>query len=109
MAKPKPMDPDVAARALEVYMSDLSENGYYAGWLSDLEFFLWEIVQKGEPPLFGQWEITELDIAVMSQLSGQAQGWVRYSDEIRSGAQCDRVPLEEWLRVYAEWEARRGA
>ena len=39
------MEPD--ATKLMVYMSELSEEAYRAGWMDGLEFALWMAVRKG--------------------------------------------------------------
>ncbi len=82
------------------YMSELSEEAYYAGWMQNLEYDLWEAVVNG-PRKYGRLDITEQHISRLCELSAACGGWVVFDDE--QGETF--VPVSEWLQIYA---ANRG-
>lgn len=87
--------------ALELadFMEMISEDCYCAGWVGDLEFALWEIVQKGEAVEFGKGEITINDIARLKQFSDAAGGWIRW-DEINFRG---FVAMTDWFAMYSDY------
>lgn len=95
------LDRDAAVR-LRDCMSDISEDRYCAGWLSDLEFTLWGAVVDGEPFQFGMGRVESSDIAELRRLSEKCGGWWRFDDEHGEVF----VPIDEWRGRY---EAERGA
>lgn len=79
-----------AAIALEVYMRDMSEETYCAGWLSGLEHSLWRMLSEGGDHTFGIGTVTATDCDRMRRLSEKAGGWWTY----------DRfVPIAAWLML----------
>jgi hypothetical protein len=90
------MNPEAAA--LRDYMSELSEEAWYAGWMMDLEYALWDAVEHG-PRSYGRLDITEQHIATLRELSVTCGGWIRFSDDARRE---EFVPLETWTRLAAE-------
>jgi len=71
-------------------MSEISEDLYCAGWLYDLEFELWEVLQSGS----GKWHGIDIsaELSDVRALSDALGGWHDY----------DRfIPLDEWLTIYA--------
>ena len=82
-------------KRLADYMSNLSEQAYYAGWMVGLENVLWNAVVDG-PRKYGRLEITGEHIAKLKELSDACGGWIIFDDE--KGETF--VPLDEWLRLY---------
>jgi hypothetical protein len=82
-------------KQLADYISDLSEQAYYAGWMAGLEYILWNAVIDG-PRKYGRLEITVEHIAKLKELSDACGGWIMFDDE--KGETF--VPLDEWLRIY---------
>ena len=71
------MSPEAAA--LREYMSSLSEEAWYAGWMMDLEYALWDAVEHG-PRSYGRLDVTEQHIAKLRDLSAACGGWIRFAD-----------------------------
>jgi len=73
-------------------MQELSEDHWCAGWVTGLEYSLWNFVTKG-PGKWGFGSIDEQKVARLSRLSQTAGGWWRWD------AACHGpvfVPLEAW-------------
>ena len=77
--------------ALSEYMSDLSESYWFAGWMTGLEFMLWDLVSGKTRELAGV-KVPEEEIAELKRLSSECSGWIVWDDA--SGESF--VPLEEW-------------
>lgn len=76
-------------------MSDISENYWFAGWLIDLEFLLWDAIQGGTRDV-----IAEEDLRDLAELSALVGGWHDY----------DRfIPLDEWLSIASEHKLKLRA
>ena len=82
------------AAALRDYMSDLSEEAWYAGWQMDLEYALWNAVEHG-PRSYGRLHITEQHIAKLRELSAACGDWIQFADDAREE---EFVPLDAWKR-----------
>lgn len=101
----KPGDPVVAdrvqaaRRALELYMRHVSEENWAAGWLTGLEFTLWDWVQRyrrGAESASEFERANKHDIEVISWLAEEAGGWWFWDDSV--GARF--APLDEWLEIF---------
>lgn|ERR1700687_5616950 len=88
------LDPN--QRELADYMSELSEEGWYAGWMGGLEYALWRAVLEG-PTRYGHLDINEGHILRLRALSGQCAGWIVFDEETEE----TWLPLAEWERRYA--------
>jgi hypothetical protein len=84
-------------RLLADFMSDLSEQAYYAGWMKDLEYALWEAV-IGVRRDYGRLEVSETHRTRLRELSDTCGGWIVFDDDTE----------ETWL-PRAEWENRFSA
>ena len=79
-------------------MSDLSEDCWCAGWMTDLEFTLWEALTTGAREL--GWDgIEERDLSRLKHLHAMAGGWWVW-DKSDTGNRF--VTSEEWLAILAE-------
>lgn len=85
-------DPDAAER-LRSLMSDLSEDCWCAGWLSDCEHSLWGFVTEG-PGRWGMGAVDQLAVDELRCLSDKAGGWWTWSDALDGNA---FMPMAEWL------------
>ncbi len=83
-----------AQRALAEYMSSLSEEAYFAGWMEGLEYVLWAAVLNG-PRQYGLLVITENHIAELQSLSKACGGWIIFDERLE----------ETWVSL-SEWEVR---
>jgi hypothetical protein len=91
-----------AATGLLTLMEDISEAHYCAGWMSDLEYSLWRIVQGGDP-LYGMFPISEERVEALRWLSDQAGGWWTWDD--KDGEKF--VPLHQWRPMFKRHEKGR--
>jgi predicted hydrolase (HD superfamily) len=91
-------------RALARLMSEISEDRYCAGWLSGLEYELWQIVIDGQGR-FGFGALSEMDVKDLRELSDACGGWIVYDAE----QQETFVPLDQWLTIFAAHTNSRRA
>jgi hypothetical protein len=90
-------------RALVDYMSDLSEQAYFAGWMQGLEFALWQAI-TGQLPRYGRLVFDDQQLARLRNLSSECAGWIAF-DEARGETW---IPMSDWLRLFSEWKASGG-
>lgn len=83
-------------RLLYSGMSDISEICYFARWMDNLEFALWESVLGG-PRNYGIGQLTDDDIANLKGLSEACGGWYYWEEGARD---AKFVPLAEWEKIY---------
>jgi hypothetical protein len=84
-------------RLLADFMSELSEEAYYAGWMIDLEYALWEAV-IGVRRDYGRLELSEAHCTRLRELSDNCGGWIVF----------DHDTEETWMPL-AKWEERFSA
>lgn len=84
-----------AALGLLGLMTGISEEFWCAGWMSDLEYDLWQ-VPAGKK--YGHGEITERQSTLLRLLSDECDGWWHWDEE--GGAVFIR--REEWLKKLAK-------
>jgi len=90
---------------LEEAISSISEAGFCAAWMDEVEYRLWEAV-RGGPREYGQITLADAQIEELRQLSGRLDGWVWFNDE--TGFE-EFVAMERWQQLYEEWLVRRAA
>jgi hypothetical protein len=66
-----------AQQKLADFMSDISEEAYTAGWMSNLEYILWEAVLNG-PKKYGHYFDT------LIKLSNELSCWIYFDQDTRS-------------------------
>lgn len=81
--------------ALHDFMSNISEEGWAAGWMDGLEYELWHMVLHG-PAQYGFKFIDEQTIQQLKYLSEQANGWIVFDDTTEESA----VSLSDWERMF---------
>ena len=82
-------------RSLADYMSELSEAGWSAGWLAELEFDLWRAVIEG-PQRYGRLDITQEHINKLRSLSQVCGGWIIFGDKTEETF----IDFVTWQRLY---------
>lgn len=106
MSAPPYPDPferfDLFQECLFTMMRHVSQEGYSAGWLQDLEYDLWKIVEEG-PQEFGFHWIGPDRIAKLRKLSELAEGWIVYEDV------PTWIPMPLWLERYRTWKSNLSA
>lgn len=87
-------------------LRNLSEKATFAQWYGDLEFIIWDRLDKG-PSRFGQLELTEDLLRQLSALSQQVGGWVFYRDEADEEDEHVRfIDILAWSDEFQEWLSR---
>ncbi len=91
-----------AALGLLGLMTGISEEYWCAGWMSGLEFSLWQAAQSG-PMSYGQGHITERQATLLRLLSEESDGWWRWIDDTRDASKSGArfVRLDDW-RAHLE-------
>ena len=90
-----------AQAELRQYMSDLSEEAYFAGWMQGLEYALWEAV-LGERQEYGRLRLSVRQIARLRALSERCDGWIIFDAE--NGETW--VPMAEWQQRFSAWRQK---
>jgi hypothetical protein len=84
-----------AALGLLGLMSGISEEHWCAGWLTDLEFRLWD-AQAGK---YGQGVITERQVKLLRLLSEECEGWWHWKEDAENP---EFISLAEWRDIVAK-------
>jgi len=84
-------DLSAAQRELAEYMSELSELGWNAGWMHDLEYELWRALEVGPVP-YGRAMLTASHLQRLRELSARCSGWIRF-DAVEEET---FVPIGDW-------------
>jgi len=92
-------DLNEAQRALAQYMSELSEEAYFAGWMGGLEFALWQVA-LGARSEYGQLVVSQAHISKLIALSQAAGGWIIFDDTLAE----TWVPLQDWKILFERWQ-----
>ncbi len=86
-------------------MRDISEDHYCAGWMSGLEYSLWQaVLQYPRPYEFGLGPIEEENVLELKDLAEELQEWAVWGGE--TGEKL--IPLEDWRRIFAAHEMASG-
>jgi hypothetical protein len=90
-----------AADLLIAYIRDVSSDISFAGWLNDIEYGLWHLLQTGR---FYRDDIFYLESPSEMQddlrfLSERCNGWIYYGT---TGPEW--ILLSEWMRRYEDWK-----
>ena len=87
-------------------MSDISEEYYFARWMTGLEFNLWYAMMRDGGVRYGQGYITQDDADALRDCSHRSGGWwywpEREFEQLTSEPQF--TDLRYWQRAYAEYE-----
>ncbi len=87
------------AQELAEYMSELSEQAYYAGWKHGLEFELWDAVVSG-PREYGRLSIADECINELRRLSEAARGWIVFDEKYGKIL----LPTKKWEERFETWK-----
>jgi hypothetical protein len=86
---------EAAVAELRGRMSSISERGYAAGWMTNLEYDLWKLVRRGGGA-YGRTVVTPAEVGILRALSARCGGWIARDDPTG----------DETLVPRAEWERR---
>ena len=88
-------DLDTSQRELCDFMSDLSERYYSAGWMTNLEYVLWDAILNGERK-YGHGFISNANISKLVELSNQCGCWIYFDGKTEETA----IDLIKWKDVF---------
>jgi hypothetical protein len=85
-------------------MEEISEECYCAGWMTGLEFALWEAttLSYGMCYSYGMSVITSEKIQKLKELSEKANGWWAWDDYFNC---CVFIQLEDWKEIIKDRQA----
>ena len=83
---------------LEELMSNISEEDFSAGWMTNLEFDLWGIL-NGDNRKYGHHLITQSEIDQLKSLSKKCGCWIVFDEEKEETA----VELEAWKKMFTDY------
>jgi len=89
------------ARLLARLMSDLSEEHWCAGWMSNCEYALWSDMTGREVRGRMGWGLSKEEVEELRVAHELAEGWIMWSDEL---GETVYLPTEEWLAHLASME-----
>lgn len=96
-----------AALGLLGLMTGLSEEHWCAGWITGLEFALWEVPAGAR---FGMGLVTERQSLLLKLLSEECDGWWHWQDDeaqfIRRADWIERIAEEKAAAVATEEQVR---
>ncbi len=82
-------------------VSDISEEAYCSGWPQGIEFEIWQRVVEGPAQPIGSARVNPTQLDRLRELSAAIKGWVTFD----VGIGPIRIPMDEWLSLYARWLA----
>jgi len=82
---------------LAEFMSEISERCYFAGWMNNLEYVLWDVLESGQRT-YGQDIITTKDITRLKALSDKSESWICFHPEQEEIA----LTLNVWRQKFKE-------
>lgn len=83
-------------RALADAMRAVSEAGYSASWMADLEFALWSLMTSGGTR-YGHATLKKEELEGLRKLSEKCGGWIVFDD----AKEEQFVSMAEWKRMFA--------
>jgi hypothetical protein len=90
----------LARELLRYKMEDYSENGFFASWLIDLEFELWEAVEREAPSerVMDTFAISR-ECRRLAELAG---GWWAWDKDVPGADNPVFMPLDKWQKLLAK-------
>lgn len=95
-------DLDMNQLLLAEVMSGISEKGFYAGWMQDLEYDLWRIINGGET-LYGHHDVTQAEIGALWSMVRQCGCWIVFDNDTEETA----IALDTWKEMFTKRETIR--
>lgn len=89
----KDLTPD--EKKLADFMGDISERCYYAGWIKNLEYVLWDAINSGQRT-FGHGTISDNDIRTLKTLADKSNSWIVFHDNSEETA----IDLNTWTLKF---------
>lgn len=100
------MQPSQARVELINSLRKISEEAMCASWYGDMEFIIWDRLERG-PSRLGQLALTKDLLQRLSTLSHQAGGWAVFLDEEDEEGENVRFVAEDaWRERFQAWLSR---
>jgi len=98
-----PSRASMARGILRVKFSEYSEDHFIAGWVTGLEFFLWDHLHgKPQETPFGSPSLDASEIGIIRGLSTLAGGWWVWPETIgEKGVREIFIPMDRWMECVA--------
>lgn len=84
---------DICADYIRTKIREISESHYSAGWMSGIEYTVWNATQSPTRLL------SEHEAQLLRAASEAIDGWIAWSDHVGDGV---FVPMSEWRRMQTE-------
>jgi hypothetical protein len=97
----KDRSPNSAAAAqLAWKFSEISDRFYAAGWMSRIEYQLWELIHSDPPWFIGFGKLSAEEIIEICLLAEDCGGWILWHKDEAAGIYGEKwVPLAEWEEI----------
>ena len=89
-------DLTIDQKILADFMSEISERCYSAGWMTNLEYVLWDTLTTG-PRKYGHDTISQSDIVELRKYSEKADSWIFFDDDIDEIGVCSCAKARQTL------------
>jgi len=91
---------------LEICFWAVSDECFWAIWLNEIEYDLWDLIQKYNDREdykfdYGSCVIGGVLVKVLKHISEEIDGWITWDDK-KGGSVY--IELSEWKKKYKEWE-----
>lgn len=95
---------------LSLCITNLSHKYYAAGWLSGVEYILWEILTNSwVDTQFGFGTLSPAELEKLSSLSLSCGGWVTYPEELINDEKYYRqfVSTDQWVVMFDNYRLQQ--
>ena len=101
---PSPTRAELAQELLRYKMEEYSQNGFCASWLVDLEFELWNEVDRPETLPKREYILSaSRECRILAEIAG---GWWTWEEGKPAADNPVFIPMERWLKLLAEHNAK---
>lgn len=84
-------------------MSNISEDGYSAGWMPGLEIALWKALNDGDRN-YGRHRISQSEVEKLKFLSEKCNCWILFDDTNEETS----IEIRKWKRKFDEGKRKRA-
>jgi len=101
---PSPTRAELARELLRYKMEEYSQNGFCASWLVDLEFELWNEVERPDSLPGSEYILSaSRECRALAEIAG---GWWAWDGDKPAGDNPVFMSMERWQKLLAEHNAK---